>query len=254
VEFRSFISSDFYRPNNKQICLNEGANYYSCALYANLPATQTVSRWKYQISYHYYLWFNYTKALPFLLGQQLDTVILCLMKWLLLIYTAFNFWGCQPDANQKQASIQHKILPVIVVQPLDNFDSNTLQQIQAGIAAFYPVKVVIAQRTNFPQKAWYAPRKRYRADSTIAWLKTIQPANTRCILAITKQDISTTKGQITDFGVMGLGYQPGVSCVVSLYRLHGGGVGDSVVYNRFLKTILHELGHNFGLPHCPDKR
>jgi archaemetzincin len=61
-------------------------------------------------------------------------------------------------------------------------------------------------------------------------------------------DISTTKNGIKDWGIMGLGYRPGKSCVVSDFRM--------AVKNRnqqFYKVVLHELGHTEGLPHCKTK-
>lgn len=44
--------------------------------------------------------------------------------------------------------------------------------------------------------------------------------------------------------------------VVSVFRLHeefySGVSDDELLYQRTLKEILHELGHNFGLKHCLD--
>lgn len=44
--------------------------------------------------------------------------------------------------------------------------------------------------------------------------------------------------------------------IVSLCRLHEefytGGSNDELLYERSMKEILHELGHNFGLYHCED--
>ena len=61
-------------------------------------------------------------------------------------------------------------------------------------------------------------------------------------------DISVTKGKVEDFGVMGLGYRPGKSCVASTFRL------DKNNRNlQFYKIAIHELGHTQGLKHCPEK-
>ena len=51
---------------------------------------------------------------------------------------------------------------------------------------------------------------------------------------------------------MGLAYCPGNSCVVSDFRLKT--KNKALHIARFKKVIIHELGHNFGLPHCPDKK
>lgn len=64
-------------------------------------------------------------------------------------------------------------------------------------------------------------------------------------IGITMQDISTTKGNNPDYGVMGLGFQPGKACIASNFRLRD--------KKNFFKVALHELGHTTGLPHCPEK-
>lgn len=61
-------------------------------------------------------------------------------------------------------------------------------------------------------------------------------------------DISTSKGEIKDWGVMGLGYCPGKSCVASSFRLSA-----QKRQQQFFKVAIHELGHTQGLAHCANK-
>jgi len=81
------------------------------------------------------------------------------------------------------------------------------------------------------------------------------------IIGLTDKDISTTKYSNTstktikeptykyaDWGIFGLGFMPGKSCIVSTFRLK-----EKNFRSRFIKICCHELGHNFGLPHCSDK-
>ena len=51
---------------------------------------------------------------------------------------------------------------------------------------------------------------------------------------------------------MGLGYRPGNSCVVSTFRLKT--TNKLLFYKRLEKVVLHELGHNLGLPHCENPK
>jgi len=95
-----------------------------------------------------------------------------------------------------------------------------------------------------PTAAFYPSRNRYRADSLIAWLSRSAPADI-VFLGITSKDISTTKGDIAGWGVMGLGYELGNACVVSTFRLGKGNLEDQL-----FKVCIHELGHNMGLSHC----
>ena len=52
---------------------------------------------------------------------------------------------------------------------------------------------------------------------------------------------------------MGLGYKPGKACVVSTYRLRKTATSQKHFQQRLFKVVVHEMGHNFGLHHCPDE-
>ncbi|MBD1363898.1 Zn-dependent protease [Mucilaginibacter sp. ZT4R22] len=108
-------------------------------------------------------------------------------------------------------------------------------------------KAILRSAIPLPAKAYYPPRGRYRADSLISYLDNFGSADT-VIIGLTDQDISTRNVNITDWGVMGLGFQPGNACVVSTYRLN-----KAKLAAQFCKLALHELGHTQGLAHCPVK-
>ena len=96
-----------------------------------------------------------------------------------------------------------------------------------------------------PSLAFYPKRNRYRADSLIHFLDRMT-LDGQITIGLTSKDISTTKGDIPDWGVMGLGFCPGKACVVSAFRLSKG-----QMHEQLFKVALHELGHTEGLPHCP---
>jgi archaemetzincin len=50
---------------------------------------------------------------------------------------------------------------------------------------------------------------------------------------------------------MGLRYRPGNSCVVSTFRLKA---NNKPLFYKRLEKVLHELGHNLGLPHCENPK
>ena len=89
----------------------------------------------------------------------------------------------------------------------------------------------------------------------------MKPDSVDYILGLTAHDISTTKrnenglvkepaSKYEDWGVFGLGYMPGESCVVSTFRLTH---PKAKAIDRLRKICIHELGHNMGLNHCEDK-
>jgi len=143
-------------------------------------------------------------------------------------------------------SCRHVNKQVIVVQPLGNFSKekalficNALQQVDSN--------TVLRLSITMPTVAFYPPRNRYRADTIINYLGRHIGKDT-VVIGITDYDISTAKNNITDWGVIGLGYCPGNACVVSTFRL-----SKQNTYEQLYKVALHELGHTQGLPHCKNK-
>jgi archaemetzincin len=162
----------------------------------------------------------------------------------LLITLAFS---CKEKTNDKslpktKTSRQQK---VIVIQPYSDLSLSQAEYIITEIKKVCP-NVKVNTSIPLPPTAYYAKNNRYRADSLIAIQRRI--ANGKyTLLGLTSKDISTTKGNNKDFGVMGLGFCPGTACVVSTYRLRGKNRME-----KFRKVTLHELAHTEGLPHCPD--
>lgn len=113
---------------------------------------------------------------------------------------------------------------------------------------------------SIPESAFINVKSpRYRADSLIRILKRTKPSEYDHVLGLISKDISTTKrdenGNVLkpaykyeDWGIFGLGFRPGPSCIVSTFRLDT--PNKELLVERIKKVCNHELGHNMGLPHC----
>lgn len=173
------------------------------------------------------------------------------MKRTIVLFALFSF-GL--SCNQKVENREKKhSKPLVVFQPLELKDSSTLVYLKDSIKKFYPVDVIIAKEKKFPETVFYKPRNRYRADRIIHWLRMNIADSVRLIVGITSKDISSTKNNVYDYGVMGLGYQPGHACVVSSYRFIKTAKSKQQYQQRLFKVVAHEMGHNFGLLHCPNQ-
>jgi|SRR5579871_2460025 len=135
---------------------------------------------------------------------------------------------------------------IIDIQPLTGISQNDVQYIYTEIKKVYPF-VELKNTVNLPRSAYYPKRNRYRADSLINFLSRETKEN-HVTIGITNKDISTTKGSITDWGVMGLGFCPGKACIASTFRLE-----KNKKLIQLYKVALHELGHTQGLGHCNDR-
>lgn len=151
--------------------------------------------------------------------------------------------------------LKNKVYPklgTIQILPLGNVDKIVIDQVTKTINSFYnrPVKLLPTQKLIPKLKRNTSPR--YSADSILSHFK----SNTYTIV-VTEVDITQFKKEKkSDWGIFGLGYQPGRICVISYCPCRlGKNISKNVMLTRVHKVTIHELGHNFGLPHCEnDKR
>jgi len=151
-----------------------------------------------------------------------------------------------PDRPQ---SSKGKPLPdkiIVDIIPFDGIPEEVKKSVLHDLKEILPTVTLQSQRA-LPANSYYAPRKRYKADTLLTFLSSITPKG-HVSIGITDKDISTAKGSIEDWGVMGLSFFPGNACVVSTFRLD-----KSNLREQFFKTAIHELGHTQGLDHCPVK-
>lgn len=174
---------------------------------------------------------------------------------LLCIIFCLGFVSCLRHAPQNESgeSEDAAYTAKVIILPLGSIDSTYGSFLKQKIPQFYKVEVQIAAARQLPQTAFYKPRQRYIADSLLLFLEARSVNKKEYVLGITSGDIATSKGNIVNWGVMGLGYRPGNACVISSFRLKDNLKNVRQLYNRFLKLSLHELGHNFGLDHCADQ-
>ena len=169
------------------------------------------------------------------------------MKQLLIISTiCLFFFSCKDSTIITSKFRKTKV----AIQPFESFPQDITKEVQMAIDSMYDIESTVLSPIDLPKHAYYSPRNRYRADSLIRHLKRIKTSDYDKILGLTNSDISTTKGDYKDFGIMGLGFRPGSSCVGSIYRVQRGAKSRKQIIARFRKVTVHELGHNFGLKHC----
>lgn len=142
--------------------------------------------------------------------------------------------------------------PRLVVVPLGSgLTKQELGFIQRCIDVFYDFEVDIQPHQALPAQCYYAPRQRYRAERLLGFLEANAPGDASRVLGLTAVDISTTKGSVYDWGVLGLATIDGRIGVLSSFRCRRGVRHAKDALVRFGKVAVHELGHTLGLAHCP---
>jgi archaemetzincin len=182
--------------------------------------------------------------------QGIKTAVLPVLLGLYLLA------GCKGKQPQSPTEM-------IGLQPIGSFDQKELLFVQHQLDSFFKVPVrILPAITMRPSWLNRSKGERYSADSIIACLKQMTNDSMPQVVGFTNKDIYTSfldkNGQIKKpvrkyavWGIMGLGYCPGRSCVVSNFRLHT--PDDAKYWHRLRTVVIHEAGHNLGLPHCPNK-
>lgn len=139
---------------------------------------------------------------------------------------------------------------VIAIQPFEGIDNEFVKLSKRAIGSFYGCEVKVLPVQDLPDNAWYDPRSRYWAPVLLDYLDSIIPPDCHKIVGITDKDISTTKGDVYNYGIMGLGRINGAPCVVSTYRIKTNMRDHEHLLERTRKVVLHEVGHTMGVRHC----
>lgn len=181
----------------------------------------------------------------------------------LILLTLISVLLINCDSNQHPLTDK----TVIAVQPYEGFESNFADTVKTTLNEMYGVQVVLLDDIEIPQRAFVNIKSaRYRADTLIHILKDDEVyKDYDYVIGLIGEDISCTKysdyksktikspaHKYRDWGIFGLGFRPGKSCIVSTFRLKKSTSKENFI-ERLKKVSCHEMGHNLGLPHCPNK-
>ena len=122
------------------------------------------------------------------------------MRRLIFICTIILLVSCDGETNQ-QTKRENPVTTYI--QPFANIPAKEILFVFDQIKKVYP-NTILVHPIPIPVSCWYAPRNRYKADSIIHYLSATTSKRSVTI-GITNKDISTTKNNISDFGIIGLG-------------------------------------------------
>lgn len=154
-----------------------------------------------------------------------------------------------PLAGRRRAQAAER--RVLYLQPLGaELPALDVELVVRALRAFYGLDVRTLPRAELPAAAYYRPRRRYRAERLLDFLAPRLPPDGVRILGLTAADISTTKGKVYDWGVLGLGSIDGAAGVLSSFRCHKRSRGEEHARERLAKVAVHEAGHTLGLEHC----
>lgn len=140
----------------------------------------------------------------------------------------------------------------LLIAPFSLNDPKLISSITHGLREIFGETVLVGDKPVDFKVARDFERNQYNSTELIRSLLKLYPANNYKVLGITSLDLFIP---ILTF-VFGEAQLDGPVAIVSSWRLrpefYGLPADDILVRERMLKEVIHELGHTFGLIHCPD--
>jgi archaemetzincin len=129
-----------------------------------------------------------------------------------------------------------------------------LNWIESAAAEWFAFPIRCLPPLALPETAYDVGRGQYRSVDIMKALAQTAPPDTARLLGVTEVDLAIP---MLSF-LFGQAQLDGSVAVISLCRLrqayYGLPTDDELLRQRTVKEALHELGHTFGLTHCPEAK
>ena len=142
-----------------------------------------------------------------------------------------------------------KPVTTIKIQPLGDVSPQYINLVKKSVKTFYGYNCVVLPKKTITKSMLSKITK--RVDANKALRSNLSFDN---LLLLTEKDICYYKDKNRpEYGIFGLGLNPGRTCIISTFRLKRD-VTKQKTLERLEKVALHEIGHNLGLEHCKNDK
>lgn len=175
------------------------------------------------------------------------------------LVTSCFLLACNSKESSKQSATPAKkevkkiakklLVPTsISIYRYGDFSVNTAKKLENRLREYFPNVALKDQVLTLPSKHYNKERNRYRGTGLFEELG--KHRNNDAVIGLTNYVIFMANELSPTYGIMGVSPVGTYKCVVSS-KIPSSGKEQSD--DNFVKLALHELGHAFGLNHCPDQ-
>jgi archaemetzincin len=130
------------------------------------------------------------------------------------------------------------------------FEKDFLEKIAADVSREFRLPVLL-EESHLDLTGYYDPaRRQYDGNQLLKMLDALYQNSGMKVMGLFRVDLFIP---ILTY-IFGQAIFRGRTGIASLYRLRNEQYGmkrnDKLLYERFRKVVIHELGHSFGLTHC----
>ena len=140
----------------------------------------------------------------------------------------------------------------ITLKPLGNIADEIMDELKGRVGSIFHCPVEIEAGFDDLAQAYNPERKQYFSSKLLSSLK--KPERKERVVGIIDVDLFVPRLNF----VFGEADVVSGTTIVSLYRLrqeyYGLAPDEAIFLGRATKEIVHELGHTFGLGHCPNNK
>jgi archaemetzincin len=140
----------------------------------------------------------------------------------------------------------------ILIVPVGSIDSDILRNVSASLIETFHCSVDIGEEIPVPHGSYHAVRRQYHSTRILKELQAIRGRDIERVLGVADVDLYVPELNFV-FGEADL--SSGVT-VISVARLrqefYGQAQNRELLMERCVKEAIHELGHTYGLGHCPE--
>jgi archaemetzincin len=145
------------------------------------------------------------------------------------------------------------MLKILYVVPVGHVEGETLEYLRRQLEETFGCRCLLADPLPHPGTAYNRAREQYLSAYILQQLAQLQLCHAFRMLGVADLDLYVPDLNFV-FGQAAFG---GRSAVIGLPRLRQSFYGlpddEQLFRQRVVKEAVHELGHTFGLNHCPSK-
>lgn len=176
---------------------------------------------------------------------------------ILLVSLTFNSCGSKEQNRNTESPVKKEVKKIvkkvtipkaISIYRYEAFPAKKAQRLAKQLKSYFPEVVLKEQVLILPAEHYNKERNRYRGTGLFEGLS--KHRNGDAVIGLTDYVIFKPNEISQTYGIMGVSPVGTYKCVVSS-KIPSSGKEQSD--ENFVKLALHELGHAFGLNHCPDQ-